>query len=221
MKTWVQLSEFEVALDEQIAKIKRITVKKCPMQRCNLSFIDEWTHRWEFYPDSSSHHWAPGPGPFAFLKATSQTMPLKEGSGLRHLDAQTKDLEIEETEANNSKSVLETHEEPSDPLPKKESEKGHSKRDTDLRQIVEPASNEKNDTCKTTTGPEENSLEKLSEITTATKKGKGVAEKSNPATDKVIKTICAASEAPPPMGHHPSGRALPRNIAKSMKGGTE
>lgn len=139
VKTWVLLSEFEMALDKQIAKIKRMTVKKCPMQRCNLSFTDEWTHRWDFHPDSSSHHWASGPEPFAFLKATSKTMPLKEGSSLKNLDAQAK----KETEADNSVINMETHEEPSDPISKKESEKGYSKRDTDPRQVVEPASNEK------------------------------------------------------------------------------
>ena len=31
VKEWVHLSEFEVALDEQMAKIKQIVIKKCPM----------------------------------------------------------------------------------------------------------------------------------------------------------------------------------------------
>ena len=66
-------------------------------------------------------------------------MPLKEGSSLRNLDAQAK----KETEADNSVINMETHEESSDPLSEKESEKGYSKRDTDPRQAVEPASNEK------------------------------------------------------------------------------
>ena len=174
-----------------------------------------------FNQNSSSHHWASGPEPFAFLKATSKTMPLKEGSGLRDLDAQAKSLETEKTEADNSVINMETHAEPSDPFSEKESDKGYSKRDTDPRQVIEPASNEKNDTCTTTTGPEEASLEKPGEVTTATKKGKGVTGKSNPATDKIIKTVCAVSEVPPPMGHHPSGRDLLRNMAKSIKGGTE
>ena len=73
VKTWVQLSEFEAAIDEQIAKISRVAIKKCPMQRCKLSFIDEWSHRWDFHPDSSSHHWALRPEPFAILKKTSMT----------------------------------------------------------------------------------------------------------------------------------------------------
>ena len=47
-------------------------------------------------------------------------------------------------------------------------------------------------------------------------------QNSNPDThaNKSV-TVYATSEVPPPMGHHPSGRTLPRNIAKSMKGGTE
>ena len=55
---------------------------------------------------SSSHHWASGPGTVAFLKTTSKTMPLKEGSSLRNLDAQAK----KETEADNSVINMETHE---------------------------------------------------------------------------------------------------------------
>ena len=77
-------------------------------------------------------------------------------------------------------------------------------------------SNEKNDTCTTTSRPEEARLKKLGEISTATKKGKGVTEKSNSATDKIIKTVGAVSEVPPPMDHLPSGKELPRNIAKSI-----
>ena len=83
-------------------------------------------------------------------------MPVKEGYSQRNLDAQTK----KETEADNSVVNMETHEEPSDPLSTKEPEKGYPKRDTDPRQAVEPASNEKNNTCTTTTGPEEASLVK-------------------------------------------------------------
>ena len=105
VKKWVQLSEFEVALDEQIAKIKNIAVKRCPMQRCNLSFIDEWIHRWDFHPDSSNHHWAPGPEPLKFLETNGQTMPLTESSGLKYRDAQVRNLQ-EETETGNSKLVM-------------------------------------------------------------------------------------------------------------------
>ena len=56
VQKWVRLSDFEIALDEQIGKIKKIEVKKCPIQRCNASFFDEWSHRWDFHPDSSSRH---------------------------------------------------------------------------------------------------------------------------------------------------------------------
>lgn len=45
---------------------------------------------------------------------------------------------------------------------------------------------------------------------------------SNPDThgNKSV-TVHATSEVPPPRGHHPLGRALPRNIAKSMKERTD
>ena len=119
VKEWVHLSEFEVALDEQMAKIKQIMIKKCPTQRCNLSFIDEWNHHWDYHPDSSNYHWAPGPGPSAFLETTNQTTPLKESHGLRYRDAQARDLEVIETEADDSESVVDKNEEPSDPLPAK------------------------------------------------------------------------------------------------------
>ena len=110
MKTWVQHSDFEMAIDDQIAEIKMINIKKCPMQRCNLSFIDEWAHHWDFHPDSSSHHWVTGPETVAFLKTTNKTMSSKEGSNPGHLAAQIK----KETEADESMFNIETHEESSE-----------------------------------------------------------------------------------------------------------
>ena len=90
VKTWVQLSDLEVAIDEQIAKISQIDIKKCPLQSCNISFIDEWSHRWEFHPDSSNHHLTWHPEPFAFQKAAGTTMSLNKGSGLRDMNAKDK-----------------------------------------------------------------------------------------------------------------------------------
>ena len=78
VQKWVQLSDFEIALDEQRGKIKNIAVKRCPIQRCNASFIDEWSHRWDFHPDSSNRHWAPGPEPLKFLETNERIMPLME-----------------------------------------------------------------------------------------------------------------------------------------------
>ena len=121
VKKWVQFSEFEVALDEQIEKIKNIAVKRCPIQRCNLSFIDEWTHRWDFHPDSSNRHWAPGPEPLKFLETNGQTMPLAESSGLRYQIAQVRDTE-EYTETDNLELVMKKQEKSSDPLHMKEPE---------------------------------------------------------------------------------------------------
>ena len=45
VKEWVRLSEFEIALDEQMEKVKQIAIRNCPMLRCKLSFINEWDHR--------------------------------------------------------------------------------------------------------------------------------------------------------------------------------
>ena len=78
VKEWVRLSEFEIALDEQMEKVKQITIKRCPMLRCNLSFIDEWNHRWGYHPDSSSHLWTLVPDSTAFLKSTVQTMAVRK-----------------------------------------------------------------------------------------------------------------------------------------------
>ena len=41
-------------------------------------------------------------------------------------------------------------------------------------------------------------------------------ERPSSATEMVINRIGAASEVPPPMDYHPSGREVPRNIAKSI-----
>ena len=116
---WVQLSDFEATIDEQIAKISQIVIKKCPLQSCNLSFIDEWSHRWDFHPDSSSRHWAWRPELFAFQKAASTTMSLNKGSGLRNMDATDKNLELEEAEVSNSDINKEKHAESSDLFPEK------------------------------------------------------------------------------------------------------
>ena len=78
MKEWVWLSEFEIALDEQMEKVKQIAIRSCPMLRCNLSFIDEWDHRWGYHPDSSSHLWTLVPDATAFLKSTVQTMAVRK-----------------------------------------------------------------------------------------------------------------------------------------------
>ena len=45
VKEWVHLSELEVALDEQKARIKQTEIKRCPLQRCASTFINEWDHR--------------------------------------------------------------------------------------------------------------------------------------------------------------------------------
>ena len=88
------MSELEVALDEQMARIKQIEVKKCPLQRCNSTFINEWDHRWDYHPDSSNHHWAPRLSFSAFFKTNNQTMVQKESQDPRYLGSQVRVPEV-------------------------------------------------------------------------------------------------------------------------------
>ena len=126
VQKWVQLSDFEMALDEQREKIKNIAVKRCPIQRCNASFIDEWSHRWDFHPDSSNRHWAPGPEPLKFLETNEQIMPLVESSDTRWQDAHVRETK-EETEKDTFEPAMEKQEESSDPFHIEESEPEHLK----------------------------------------------------------------------------------------------
>ena len=111
VKEWVRLSEFEMALDEQMIKIKQIVIKKCPMLRCNLSFINEWDHRWGHHPDSSIHHWTPGPNPAAFLETTVQAMAVEENQDQRYWNPQTGDQEATKTETNVERKIVTKEEE--------------------------------------------------------------------------------------------------------------
>ena len=110
-----------------MARIKQIIVKKCPLQRCSLSFINEWNHQWDYHPDSSNYHWAPGLSSSAFLETTNQTMALKENQDPRYWDPQARDPEVTETEADDSKPVVNKKEEPSVSLSEEEPEKGSEK----------------------------------------------------------------------------------------------
>ena len=67
-------------------------------QRCDVSFIDEWTHRWDFHPDSSNHRWVSRPGPIKPLETSWQTMTLAESPDLRHHDVHVKDTEEDKDE---------------------------------------------------------------------------------------------------------------------------
>ena len=68
--------------------MNQIVIKKCHLQGCNRTFIDEWSHRWDWHPDSSSHRWVWHPDLFESIeikKAASTAMELDEGSGLRDI----------------------------------------------------------------------------------------------------------------------------------------
>ena len=117
VKEWVRLSEFEIALDEQMEKIKQIVLKKCPMLRCNLSFINEWDHRWGYHPDSSNHLWAPGPDPATFHETTVQALTVKKNQDQRCWDPQGRDQEVRKTQIKEVKLVVSKEEEASASLP--------------------------------------------------------------------------------------------------------
>ena len=51
IRSWIQLGDYEASVDEQIAKVNQIVIKKCHLLGCNHTFIDEWSHCWEWHPD--------------------------------------------------------------------------------------------------------------------------------------------------------------------------
>ena len=49
--SWIQLGDYEASVDEQISKVNQIVIKKCPLLGCDHTFIDEWSHRWQYHSD--------------------------------------------------------------------------------------------------------------------------------------------------------------------------
>ena len=78
VKEQVHLSELEAALDEQKARIKKIKVKRCPLQQCNSAFINKWDHRWVHHPDSSNKYWTSRPDSYTFPEMNKRVMVEKE-----------------------------------------------------------------------------------------------------------------------------------------------
>ena len=93
------------------------------MLRCNLSFINEWDHRWGYHPDSSNHLWAPGPDPATFRETTVQALTVKKNQDQRCWDPQGRDQEVRKTQIKEVKLVVSKEEEASASLPGKESGK--------------------------------------------------------------------------------------------------
>ena len=75
-RSWIQLSEYEASVDEQIAKVNQIIIKKCHMLNCDLTFIDGWSHRWEYHPDSSNRFWGWHPDLFKSVEVKKQLTKL-------------------------------------------------------------------------------------------------------------------------------------------------
>ena len=211
VKEWVHLSEFEMALDEQMAKIKLIVIKKCPMQRCNSSFIDEWDHRWGYHPDSSNYHWAPGPNPAAFLETTVQTTALKGNKDPTYWDPQAKNPEVTKTEIDDEKPVVTKREEASVSLSEKELEKGNIRGDI----VTNPACtrNENN-----ITESEVTSAEKPGAETIAINGEGGAMERPETMANKITGAAYTSPQPDPPMGNHPAGRQLSGVAVTNMKG---
>ena len=74
------------------------------MLKCDQTFIDEWSHRWEWHPDSSSHRWEWHPSLFESPKikeAANKAMIIVKDSALNDRDSTTD--KYQETEAEKSK----------------------------------------------------------------------------------------------------------------------
>ena len=211
VKEWVHLSEFEVALDEQMARIKQIVVKKCPLQRCSLSFINEWNHRWDHHPDSSNYYSTPGLSSSTFLETTNQTMALKENQDPRYWDPQARDPEVTETEADDSKPVVNKREEPSVSLSEKEPEKGNVRENI----VTSPACTKKDNSI---TESEVTSAEKPGAETIAINGEGGAMERPETMANKITGAAYTSPQPDPPMGNHPAGRQLSGVAVTNMKG---
>ena len=51
IRSWIQLGNYEASVDEQIAKVNQIVIRKCPLPGCDHTFIDEWSHRWQWHSE--------------------------------------------------------------------------------------------------------------------------------------------------------------------------
>ena len=53
------------------------------MLKCDQTFIDEWNHRWKWYPDSSSHRWEWHPDLFESVELKKAAIKLENDSVLK------------------------------------------------------------------------------------------------------------------------------------------
>ena len=93
VKEWVKLTELESAFDEQTKKIQNTEVKECPIPRCSASFFNEWAHRWNFHPDTSSRYWRSGPE--ASFVTNIQALASEDESNPKWQSKQTEEIEEE------------------------------------------------------------------------------------------------------------------------------
>ena len=49
--SWIQLGDYEASIDEQKSEANRIVIKKCSLLGCDYTFIDDWSHHWQFHSD--------------------------------------------------------------------------------------------------------------------------------------------------------------------------
>ena len=134
VKEWVKLTDLESALDEQKEKIQKTEVKECPIPRCSASFFNEWAHRWDFHPDSSSRYWKSGPE--ASFVTNDQTLAPEEESNPKWQINQTR--EIDEDKEKDTTEAATTKQEDSAESPAKDSQTIYaSNRKEDLRPTYE------------------------------------------------------------------------------------
>ena len=91
VKEWVKLTVMESAFDEQTEKIQNTEVRECPIPRCRASVFNEWEHRWNYHPDTSSRYWKSGPE-VSFM-TNIQTMAPADESSPKWQPRQTREVE--------------------------------------------------------------------------------------------------------------------------------
>ena len=93
VKEWVKLTELESAFDEQTKKIQNTEVRECPIPRCRASVFNEWEHRWNFHPDTSSRYWRSGSE--ASFMTNIRTLASADESSPKWQSKQTRKVEEE------------------------------------------------------------------------------------------------------------------------------
>merc|ERR1711893_564611 len=108
LKEWVKLTELESAFDEQTGKIQSTEVRECPIPKCRASVFNEWEHRWNYHPDTSSRYWRSGPE--ASFVTNIQALASVDESSPKWQSKQTEEIEEErEKDATETETMKQEH----------------------------------------------------------------------------------------------------------------